>query len=795
VPGSSNILRRLRRLAQMDRVELITRSKQALGKRIDGALSQVGWEFGNTGWTRLTSAPPGQFFFEQEEVPRVLSLLRERMPAECEQIVCRADRICQHRFDLLGYENLDYGPDIDWRVDRVHGKHSPNRLFYKIHYLDFAECGDAKVTWELNRHQHLVNLAKAYRITNEERFASEIFHQWDDWHRKNPYPIGINWVSSLEVAFRSLSWFWMFFLLGPTAEQRPAFREQFLQAQAVNGRCIERYLSTYFAPNTHLLGEAVALFFLGTLIPELPAAERWRRLGWETVVQEAQRQVRPDGLHFEQSVYYHVYALDFFLHARILASKNGIQIPPAFDETLQNMLTTLCHLGRGGSPPRLGDDDGGRLFDGSRNRSAHLLDPLATGAVLYRRGDFKFVAGGLREETLWLLGGVGAAAFDQISAEPPAQDSVALTASGLYLMADAASGGQIVIDAGPMGSGSCGHGHADALSICFRDADGPVLIDSGTCEYVGDGPERNLYRGTSAHNTLVVDGRDQATPKGPFAWADYPDTRAEVWVTGKSFDLFMGSHNGYQRLDGNAMHRRWVFSLKSRFWLVRDVVEGNGQHQLDIFWRLAPEFSPLPNRDGFVNPRGKSLNVVTAAGWLRTLEQGVWSPVYGRAGPTPVLHFGTVAELPCEFVTLFRTGTEGTEPGELQMDRRDVASGYRYLMPDEQHAVIFANSEAPWTLGPWTSDAGFLYWGFDRYRERGSLIFCNGSYVNFGGQPVVSSSQRIERCEIMEENRAMEVYVSDNDSVVVHCPELGGFIESEPEMPENQAAGRNQAGS
>src|SRR5260370_899130 len=133
------------------------------------------------------------------------------------------------------------------------------------------------------------------------------------------------------------------------------------------------------------------------------------------------------------------------------------------------------------------------------------------------------------------------------------------------------------------------------------------------------------------------------------------------------------------------------------------------------------------------------------------------SPVSGRADVVPLLGLGTVAELPCEFVTLFRDGMEGTESGELQMDRQDAASGYCYRTPDERHAIIFANSEAPWTLGSWTSDAGFLYWGSDRRRERGSLIFCNGTYVNFSGQPIVSSSQRIRRCAIMEGNGAREV--------------------------------------
>src|SRR5262249_54280919 len=151
-------------------------------------------------------------------------------------------------------------------------------------------------------------------------------------------PVGINWASSLEVAFRSLSWIWMYELLDGTPALPRGFRAEWLRAQALNGRHIERYLSTYFSPNTHLLGEALALLFLGTLCPELAPAERWKSLGWEIVLQEARRQVTPDGFHFERSTCYHVYALDFFLHAAILAGLNDFTLPAEFENTLERML-------------------------------------------------------------------------------------------------------------------------------------------------------------------------------------------------------------------------------------------------------------------------------------------------------------------------------------------------------------------------------------------------------------------------------------------------------------------------
>ena len=107
------------------------------------------------------------------------------------------------------------------------------------------------------------------------------------------------------------------------------------------------------------------------------------------------------------------------------------------DRGLEAMLDALARLSRAGAPPSIGDDDGGRLFDGRRNRSQHMLDPLATGAVLYERGDFKFLAEDLTEETVWLMGEAGVARFDAVKAAPMHSKSAAPAESGLYMMCDA----------------------------------------------------------------------------------------------------------------------------------------------------------------------------------------------------------------------------------------------------------------------------------------------------------------------------------------------------------------------
>src|SRR6267143_3438187 len=398
--------RRMKRLRSMSGDELGDRVRQSLMARVDAWRFRRGYDFGGEGSGAVAGAGGG-FFFAPAETHTLSEVLKQRLPGQAENIVVRAEQICRHRFDLLGYEDLDYGADIDWHLDLVHGKRGPRKPWFKVKYLDFDEVGDSKITWELNRHQHLVTLAKAYRLTGDHKFVREIVAQWKHWHAQNPYPIGMNWASSLEVALRVLSWIWAYFLLDDSPAMTAELRREWIRALAVAGRHVETYLSTYFSPNTHLLGEAVALFFIGTLFPELPRTQRWKQRGWKIVLDAAAKQVRPDGFYFEQSTYYHVYAVDLFLHARILGAINEVLIPAQFDQTLVRMLDALCLLGRAGVLPTIGDDDGGRVFDPRRNRAEHLLDPLSTGAILFGRGDFKFVSGPLRAETLWVARAAG----------------------------------------------------------------------------------------------------------------------------------------------------------------------------------------------------------------------------------------------------------------------------------------------------------------------------------------------------------------------------------------------------
>ena len=751
------------RLSRMDRAELQDRLRQEFAKRQDGLLSRFGYDF------RLASRQSGRskasnFFFNPDAIDGIVAQLRLRSPAQMEEIVRRADKICDHQFDLLGYKDLDYGNPIDWHLDAVHGKRAPRKIFHKVQYLSFAEVGDSKVTWELNRHQHLVTLAKAFRLTGDRRYVEEISRQWRHWHADNPYPVGINWASSLEVSFRSLSWLWTYHLLQGSPGV-PDFREEWLRSLALHGRHIERYLSTYFSPNTHLLGEGMGLFFLGVLCPELAASERWKKRGWEIVVHEAERQVQPDGFHFERSTYYHVYALDFFLHSVILATLNGIPVPPSLESTLEKMLTALSLLGRaGGPPPRFGDDDGGRLSDPTRNRSEHLLDPLATGAVLFDRGDYKFAASDLQEETIWLLGVEGAQRWEDLESTRPSMDSAALASAGFYLLPSAHPAAQLVLRAGPQGTQSGGHSHSDALSVCLQSQGRSLLLDPGTYEYVGDADERDQFRGTGTHNTLRVDGANQSETATAFSWKRLTQSKAEQWAQGKNFDLLVASHDGYQRLPLPVTHRRWVLSLQNGVYLIRDVLNGQGKHQLDISWHLGQDLQLVKENVFRVKGASQGMALLPAQGhgWAEEVRKEYCSPAYGQKAPMTVLNFGTTATVPQEFAMLVVTLEEAHQsPGSFVripgQKAEPAVSAYSYSSEQTEYSFLFAEAGKPWRHGAVSSDAGFVCWS---RKPVDLLILASGTYAAIDGGPEL----RFRRPVSWGEQAGQTVFSSDPEA-------------------------------
>lgn len=509
-------------------------------------------------------------------------------------LVERAERLLAGRFDLLGLRGLDFGDPPDWHLEPVAGKRtSPHAHWSRIDYLDASVAGDKKITWELNRQQYFAVLGRAYQHTQDARYAETFARHLDSWMDANPPKRGINWASSLEVAFRAISWLWSLQFFKTAPQLTPALYTRTLKFLYAHARHLETNLSTYFSPNTHLTGEALGLVYLGTLLPEFRAASRWRATGTRILLAELDRQIRPDGVYFEQSSYYQRYTTDFYLHLLALLRADGDN--PArtarLEEKLQALLDHLMYItSPDGTTPLFGDDDGGRLLWLDERAPNDFRATLATGATLFRRADYKYVAREATEETLWLLGARGLADFDALDAAPPAETSRAFRDGGYYVMRDGwtSDSSYLLLDCGPHGTLGGAHAHADALALLAVAPRGRhLLVDSGTYTYTGSAAHRERFRSTAAHNTLTIDGESSSVPESAFRWRQMAHAACRTWLCRARFDLFEGEHDGYLRLAAPAKHVRSVLFVKGDYWIMRDRVETAGAHDYELNFHFA----------------------------------------------------------------------------------------------------------------------------------------------------------------------------------------------------------------
>ena len=116
----------------------------------------------------------------------------------------------------------------------------------------------------------------------------------------------------------------------------------------LQGRHIEQYLSKYYSPNTHLTGEGLGLYYLGTQLPFFAQAKNWRKLGSDILLSEIDKQILPDGVYFEQSTWYQRYTVDFYSHFAVLRSLSNEpkakSLTPEFEDRLQRAFDFLAQI-------------------------------------------------------------------------------------------------------------------------------------------------------------------------------------------------------------------------------------------------------------------------------------------------------------------------------------------------------------------------------------------------------------------------------------------------------------------
>lgn len=533
----------------------------------------------------------------------------ERFPVDVDPgpYVEAADRVLAGRFDVFAMQGIELGFPPRWNRDAKTGIVAPLDLGKGIDYRDERLVGDVKYVWEPNRHLELVTLAQAWYLTREARFGDGCRILLESWFEDCPYPRGINWTSSLELAVRLLNWYFAWHFLGGDeapafdGDEGRAFREGWLRSIYQHCHFIAGHLSLHSSANNHLLGEYLGLLVGATGWPMWPQSARWQRIATDGFASETLRQNGPDGVNREHAIYYQHEVVDMALLAGLIGRANGAEFGCAYWERLERMIDYLAAvMDCAGNVPMIGDSDDAVMVRLSPLRGFHVYRSLlATGAMLFDRPDLARKARSLDDKSRWLLGDAAQQKFDVLLQSSNRSSQVrgmtrAFTGGGYYLLGSELDGPReirLLADAGQLGYLSiAAHGHADALSCTLSVAGHELLIDPGTFTYHARQLWRDYFRGTSAHNTVRVDALDQSVSGGAFLWLRHAHARCERFETGETQDLFVGSHDGYRRLADAVTHRREIVLDKVHKRIeVRDEIECAASHEVEVFWHFAED--------------------------------------------------------------------------------------------------------------------------------------------------------------------------------------------------------------
>ncbi|MEW6643447.1 MAG: alginate lyase family protein [Pseudomonadota bacterium] len=448
---------------------------------------------------------------------------------------------------------------IDWHRDPASGLRWPDQAYcFDIAYRHDRARGDVKLVWELNRLQFVPVMAALAVIDGDEQLAQTALDLIESWIDANPPFKGINWVSGIELALRTVS---ILLTIGLLGEERVGARlaHKIGACLAAHAYWLARYPSRHSSANNHLIAEAGALFILGTLWPEagLDAVAAEAR---ETLIAEAFLQIHDDGVGAEQSPTYTAFTCEWYLLALGVAAQAGQPFPADVVARIASAGECLRWMTDGGGhQPRIGDDDEGRVMSsGAGHETFYVASVVNAMAAVTGRDGLAMTFGGpqLRNAVI---------GWRPVSAPEP--EGLRAFARGGYTVSRRTLAGRaalVALDHGPLGYLSiAAHGHADALSLLLHLDGQPVLVDAGTYLYHAGGAVRDRLRGTAAHNTLCLDGADQSQIAGAFNWRHAASAELVACEEQAPEDRVVARHDGYVRDYGLICERTLMIEADS----------------------------------------------------------------------------------------------------------------------------------------------------------------------------------------------------------------------------------------
>lgn len=435
---------------------------------------------------------------------------------------------------------------------------------------------DIKFIWEPARFDWAYKLARAYRLTQDERYAEAFWQHTLLFLEANPTNLGPNWASAQEIALRLIAMVFAYqiFASSPTSDpQRVDALSSAILAHAE--RIPPTLIYSRAQKNNHLLVEAAGMITAAHALPDHPRSNKLLNLGRYYFHKAIQEQITPEGVYIQQSTNYHRLMLQIALWVFAL----GEQFPALSMKRLAAATRWLYALvdKNTGKVPNLGHNDGANIQPLAICPYHDYRPVLATAGRAFLNTQL-LPAGPWDENALWL--GIIKPQHNNSSDRPSTAES-SLVASDRFPE-------PLIISHLDCDSHAYFRtaryayrpAHADQLHVDLWWNGSNLAQDAGTYLYNGSAPWGNPFAGTDVHNTISVGRCDQMLKAGKFLWLDW--AQAEIIECSLADDRRSATaiHDGYLRF--GLIHQRRITALPGRIWEIEDKLRGKVKPE----WRV-----------------------------------------------------------------------------------------------------------------------------------------------------------------------------------------------------------------
>jgi len=538
----------------------------------------------------------------------IVKLINEKFPKYFQKLIVEADSVMTHIFTFEG-DKRDVGKNVNWMQDSPGG----NKSWAQI----------------ISRFCFAAPLLSAYWATGNEKYSREYIYLVKDWIKDNPRPLltvgrrswsrelaatPLKGWTSLNTGIRTKAWVDAYSHLFASPSWQPETNTLFLRSlleQAEYLFEVQLHRGNATGGNWQAF-ECSGLLSVAVMFPEFKKSKIWRDKVYDILNLKLQKEVYDDGGHWELNTGYQGCVMRALFGSILLAKRNGIELPPGYLKRYEKMFDYLAATSMPDSTwPRRGDGPispgGGRGF-------------LMRGALLFGRGDFKFLGSKPSAKELMLFGHDVFKKYQTIKVRKPSFTSIALPNSQHVIMRTGwdKDGLYLMLNCAPWGG--C-HSHPDHLNIDVYGYGQLLITDSGMPCYdwkLGGG----FCKKTKGHNVIIIDGEEQ-----PIKVEPNPIT--ETFITTSNFDFAQGLLENYV----GAKQQRSIIFIKPDYWIMVDRLdemeptENQETHSVKQLFHFAPTLLTLDENAKTVHSSYSHGNILLAppgADKIELVEQQGW---------------------------------------------------------------------------------------------------------------------------------------------------------------------------